>query len=433
MLLSPNRCSVFDQAVPGTGPPKLVSANAPNVEVAKYNDSFNLSLRSRSDLNLNPQPEGFVKIAGPKSQVSRQGVYAIETDRGELNPSMIEQVNLKGQRMFQNHLQDEVRPTTKETTLYTYNGSVAPVTQSQSVYSQYIPYYAKINDQHVRINGSSNFGLRSATNYSYFATPGPTSFNASALQNPDVRVDNLWQRPDFNVDGPGTFKGALPDGERFQQYRRITAPTTSGLKLNYNVETDGGSLADYSLLLGKEVSGIENRYTASYQIAPLFTNPLSIVWDPNNKGEIPAFFTNTNPEDYAYMNLKKLPHNEWTSGGYNGIWQPDTSTTSSNAYILGMNEGVYNNQINWQQGRNDRAGTIYEESNKANPGASWGGNYSLKDLFMGDDEALSKAYPFVDRTYTTLGDTNAGNLPQSGKTIGIGGSIVPQAGAIRAQ
>ena len=43
-LLSPF-CSVYDQAVPGTGPPGLVSAPAPSVEFTKYNDYYNLSLR----------------------------------------------------------------------------------------------------------------------------------------------------------------------------------------------------------------------------------------------------------------------------------------------------------------------------------------------------------------------------------------------------
>jgi hypothetical protein len=403
-------CSIYDQAVPGTGPPGMVAAPAPSVEFSKYQDSYNLSLRSKSDLKLNPIPEGNIKTAFPKFQQTREGIYAVETDRGELSATTETQINMKGQRQFKNRLQDPVRPTTKETTLYTYNGSVAPITKATTDYSNFIPYYAKVGDQHVRINGSSNFGLRSATNYSYIPGAGPTAINAQAIQNPDVRVDNLWQRPDFNVDGPGTFKGAMPDGSKFQEYRKIATPTTNGLKLNYNLETDGGSLSDYSQLLGKQVDGIENRYTASYQIAPLFTNPLSIVWDPNNAGEIPAFFTNTNAADYSYMNLKKLPHSDFVTGGYNDVWAPDESKNSNNSYVLGMDTGIYNSQINWLQGRNDRPGVIYDESKKAMPGASWSGNRSLEDLFQGDREALSKAFPFVDRTYVTYGDPNGGQI-----------------------
>ena len=110
------------------------------------------------------------------------------------------------------------------------------------------------------------------------------------------------------------------------------------------------------------------------------------------------------------MNLKKLPHSEFTSGGFNQVWAPDTDKNSNNSYVLGIDTNIYNPQINWQQGRNDRAGVLYEGSDKAMPGASWSGNRSLNDLFQGDSEAISKAYPFVDRTYTTLGNPNGGQL-----------------------
>jgi len=411
-LLTPSitGCSVYDQAVPGTGPPGLVSAKAPNVEVAKYNDSFNLSLRSKSDNTLNPTPEGFIRSAFPRFQKTREGIYAIETDRGELSATIETQMNVKGQRQFQNRLQDEIKPTTKETTLYTYNGSIAPVTSAHSEYSNFIPYYAKIGEQNVRINGATNFGLRSALNHSYIPGAGPTAINTSALQNPDVQVDNLWKRPDFNVDGPGTFKGVIPDAGKYQNYRVISTPTINGLKINRNLETDGGSLAEYSQLLDKPVNGLENRYTASYQIAPLFTNPLHVIWNPEHKGEIPAFFTNTSAQDYSYMNLKRLPHSDFTQGGYNEVWAPDYSKNSSNSHVLDMDTGVYNPQINWQQGRNDRPGVVYQEAGKVFPGASYSTNRTLDDLFQNDQESMNKAYPFVNLRYTTLGDTNAGQI-----------------------
>jgi len=408
ILLTPTACSVYDQAVPGTGPPRLAGPPAQSVESAKYNDSFNLSLRSRSDLSLNPTPEGNIKTAFPRFQKTREGIYAIETDRGELSATIETQANIKGEKQFVNRLQDTVRPTTKETTLYTYDAPIGATIKAPSEYSTYIPYYAPIEGKQVRINGASNYGLRSATNYAYIPGAGPTGINPSALQNPDVRVDNLWQRPDFNVDGPGTFKGVIPNGERFQNYRRITDPTTSGLKLNYNLETDGGSLHDYSQLLGKQVDGIENRYTASYQIAPLFTNPLHVIWDPTNAGEIPAMYTNQSAPDYAFMNLTHLPENQYNQGGYNSVWEPNKSTESANSYILGMDSGIYNPMINWKQGRNDRFGLINTETNKVQPGVSYSSNRSLDDLFQGDQEAMNKAYPYVNQRYTTLGDPTAG-------------------------
>jgi hypothetical protein len=174
------------------------------------------------------------------------------------------------------------------------------------------------------------------------------------------------------------------------------------------LETDGGNIHDYSQLLGKEVKGIENRYTSSYQIAPLLTNPLHVIWNPSGAGEIPAFNTNQSAPDYSFMNLTYLPSNEYNEGGYNNTWEPNKSKESINSYVLGMDNGIYNPMINWKQGRNDRFGLINTETNKVQPGVSYSSNRSLDDLFQGDQEAMNKAYPYVNQRYTTLGDPNGG-------------------------
>ena len=405
----PTNCPYFDAAVPGTGPMGLVNAKAPSTEFEKWNGSFNFSVKSKSDINLNPQPEGNVYSAYPKAEQNRSGVYAIDTDRGELSPTNITQMNVKGERQFQSRLQDNVRPTTKETTLYTYNGSVAPVTKAQATYTQFIPQYAKINGKEVRVGGSSNYGLRTATEYSYFAGASPTAINGQSIQNPDARLGkNTQPVPDFNVDGPGTFTGARPDGSKFQQYRLISQPTSNGLRFNYNIETDGGSLHDYSQLLGKEVDGIENRYTASYQIAPLFTNPLHVIWDPDNKGTIPSFFGIDEPTDFAYANMKDLPENNFTGGGYNDVWANDPSSTSTNAYILGLEQGVHNPRLEWSNGVNTLPGIVYtpEDSGKQpTPILSYGGDNSVFEQYLNN---ISQSYP--NNTYATLGMPTAGYL-----------------------
>ncbi len=405
----PTNCSYFDAAVPGTGPIGMVGGKAPSTEFEKWNSSFNYSLKSKSDLNLNPQPEGNVFGAFPKAEQNRTGIYAVETDRGDLAPTINTQINVKGERQFQNRLQDPVRPTMKETTLYTYNGTTAPVTKAQASYSQFIPQYAKIGGKDVRVGGSSNFGLRTATEYSYFSTPGPTPINGQAIQNPDARIGkNTQPVPDFNVDGPGTFKDAMPDGSRFQQYRLIAQPTTSGLKFNYNIETDGGSVNGYSQLLGKEVNGIENRYTASYQIAPLLSNPLNVIWDPNNKGEIPAFYSIDSPTDFAYANMKDLPTNYYTGGGYNDVWTNDPYMTSNNAYVLGLEKGIHNPQLEWSNGVNTLPGIVYtptDTGKEPTPMLSYGGTNPVFEQYLNN---ISQSYP--NNTYTTLGIPTAGYL-----------------------
>jgi len=399
--------SCFDAAVPGTGP--LGFGNAPSLDFEKFNGSYNLSLRSKSDLNLNPQPEGVVRSSFADLPISRDNAYVIDTDRGELSATIETQINMKGDQTFQNRLQDTLRPTTKESTIFTYDGSISSDVKNPSLYTQYIPQYANIGTKTVRIGGSSNYGLKSATDYSYFSGAGPTSINNSVVQNPDVVVNNLWKRPDFNVDGPGTFKEARPDGTKYQNYRLITKPTTNGLKLNYNLETQNSNLHSYSQLLGKPVDGIENRYTASYQIAPLLTNPLNVIWNPEHKGEVPAFYCNTNPQDYSYSNMKKLPQDEFIEGGYNDIWAMDQTKDSTNAYILGLEKGIHNGRIEWEQGHNDRPGVVYDP-NIPVPGLCYSGNRSINDFFQNNKEEISRAFPYTDNTYTTLGDPSAGMI-----------------------
>jgi len=406
-------CSYFDAAVPGTGPMGLVSAKAPSTEFEKWNGSFNYSLKSKSDYNLNPQPEGQVFGAFPKAEQNRQGIYAIDTDRGELSATAYTQVNATGinQKQFQNRLQDTVRPTMKETTLFSYDGAMAPIAPTQAVYSQFIPEYAKINGKNVRINGASNFGLRTAAEYSYIPGAGPTGINTSAIQNPDARLGkNTQPVADFNVDGPGTFTGARPDGSKYQQYRVIAKPTSTGLKFNYNLETDGGSVAEYSNLLGKEVNGIENRYTASYQIAPLFTNPLNVIWDPNDKGTIPPLFCGDQPTDYSYMMMQNLPPNDYVGGGYNNVWQPNKYKTSTNAYVLGIEQGIHNPQIEWSQGVNNLPGVVYlpTTTDETVPKTCYGGEKSVYEQYTSN---LQNGY--ANNTYTTLGDPLAGYIGQS--------------------
>ena len=402
-------CPYFDAATPGTGPMMMVTGKAPSTEFEKWNSSFDYSLKSKSDHNLNPQPEGNVYGAFPKAEQNRTGIYAIETDRGDLSPTSETQINVTGQKQFQNRLQDTLKPTTKETTLYSYNGTVAPVTKAQASYSQFIPQYTTIGDKQVRIGGSSNYGLRTATEYSHFNGAAPTGINGQTIQDPDAALGkNTQPVADFNVDGPGTFKGAIPDAARFQNYRLISQPTTNGLKLNYNIETDGGSIADYSQLLGKQVNGIENRYTASYQIAPLLTNPLHVIWNPDNKGEIPSFYGIDEPTDYSYINMKALPENHYTNGGYNQQWKQDQTKTSTNAYILDLEQGIHNPNLEWSNGVNTLPGILFspeDSGREPTPMLSYGGNTSIFEQYLNN---ISQSYP--NNTFTGLGMPNAGSI-----------------------
>ena len=407
---TPTACSYFDAAAPGTGPIGMVGGQAPSTEFEKWNGSYNYSLKSKSDFNLNPQPEGNLAGGFPKAEQNRTGVYARETDRGELSATSETQMNVKGQRQFQNRLQDTVRPTMKETTLFSYDGTIAPVTKAQENYSKFIPQYTNINGKQVRVGGASNYGLRTAAEYSHFNGAAPTGINGQSIQNPDTALGkNTKPVADFHIDGPGTFRGAAPDGGRFQNYRTISQPTSNGLKFNYNLETDStGNIAQKSELLGKKVDGIESRYTASYQIAPLLTNPLNVIWNPENKGEIPEFYGVDTPTDFSYTNMKQLPDNQYTPGGYNANWKNDNSKTSANAYVLDLEPGIHNPRLEWSNGVNTLAGIQYtpEDSGKESvPMLSYGGKKSVFDQYLNN---ISMNYP--NNTFAGLGMPTAGMI-----------------------
>ena len=388
--------SCFDAATPGTGPLGFSHAPMPSLDFEKFNNSFNLSLRSKSDFNLNPQPEGSIKASFADLPENREGIYVPQTDRGELSPTIETQVNITGGQTFQSRLQDDIRPTMKETTLYTYSGTVAPVTKNQALYSQFIPEYTQVNGKSVRVGGASNYGLRAATEHSYFSGAAPTGISNTVMQNPDVVVNNLWKRPDFHVDGPGTFNDARPDGTRYQNYKVISKPTTSGLKLDRNLESENAK----SLLTGNNINGIESRYTAAYQIAPLLTNPLHVIWNPDNKGDMPAYYCNTSPQDYSYANMTKLPQPEFEQGGYNQVWGVDPTKDSNNAYILGMENGNNNERIEWKQDLNDRIGVVYDPYT-ALPGKCYSGNRGIEEIYQNDRDALYRAYPHANgQTFT---------------------------------
>ena len=406
----PTNCSYFDAAAPGTGPMGQVVGKAPSLDFEKFNSSFNYSLKSKSDYNLNPNPQGFLAGGFPKAEQDRTGIYAKETDRGELSATYETQINVTSiqSKQFQNRLQDPVRPTMKETTLYSYNGTTAPITKAPENYSKFIPTYTEINGQQVRVGGSSNFGLRTAVEYSHFNGASPTGINGQSIQNPDAAIGkNTKPVSDLHVDGPGTLRGGVPDAARFQNYRLISQPTSNALKFDFNLEKENGSLAAYSQLLGKNVNGIENRYTASYQISPLFTNPLHAIWDPDDKGEIPAFNAIEKPPDFSHVNMKSLPQDEYIQAPYNETWKNDPSSASSNAFVLGMDKGIHNPSLEWSNGINTLAGIQYTPDDvfkQAVPITTYGSK-SVFDQYLNN---ISLNYP--SNTFGGLGMPTAGYI-----------------------
>ena len=375
----------YDFAMPATGPMKLSGGIGPHsIEIEKYL-TYNTSMRSKNDLNMNPQPEGNVSIGFSHQLENREGVYAIQTDRGSLYPTIETQVNFKGSEKFVNRLQDPVKPTMKDTLLHTHNGNIGNVIKNPTDYSQFLPTYVEINGKKVQVSGYDNYGLKTALEHSYIPGPATTGLNNNVIQDPDVVYNNVWKRPDNNSDGPGTLAHVSSDTTRSQMYTRITEPTSTGNRLTYNLES--GNEVE---MFGQRVSGIEERFTASYQITPLLNNPLHKIWNPNDSGEIPAFYCDGNAADYSYIHQTRLPEDSFMPGNNN-----------SNSYLLNLGEGLHNERIEWEKSINNKPGVIYTPDSM-NPGKCYSSARSVEDIYD------SKLINYQNNTYTTLGDPTAG-------------------------
>jgi len=278
-----------DLAAPGAGPAKLFVPKQ-TTEKAKWDETYDTSLRSKSDVNITPSQGGFV--LGTKQPKNRHGVYVLETDRGELGATVNTQVGLKGHNKPTNHLQDDIRTTMKETTHYSRMGPMMDtVVKKPADYSHVDPTYVAVSGgKKVRVSGVDNFAMKATTNYSFV----PGANRGFVIQNPDNRVANLYQRPDKNIGGTSTIQRAQPDAGRFQQYRQLPTPQFSGNRESFNLESSDGS-------------GMETRFIDAYNIQTQFKQPLNQVYNPKSKGTIPPLYTNSQPTDYSTYKLMK-PH-----------------------------------------------------------------------------------------------------------------------------
>jgi hypothetical protein len=137
---------------------------------------------------------------------------------------------------------------------------------------------------------------------------------------------------------------------------------------------------------------------------------LKIIWDPDNKGELPSFYNNTNAQDYSYQTLQNISPDSYEGGGYNGTWSNDPSKTSTNAYMLNLEKGVHNERLEWEQAPNTLPGVVLspDVANQKIPAIGYGSPTDIYQQYM-----VNQTFKTVDNTYTTLGDPNAGFIGKS--------------------
>ena len=302
-LLGPNYEISLDSANPGSGPVATATVIAPDVRTKTYMSMDN-NIRSKVDDNSTP----VINLHRQDAQQYVNNKYVNFTDREQINPTVVQQTNLKGNEQWNNLSYNDsdgyraAKTTTNETTNFSYAGNAEREDSGGN-------WWRYADAPKTTINETTNFSyagdVAPATVYNQSnrtiytgngVTSGVTKWSQKALtlvedyypgadghmniqQNANSKIGKSKFKDDFNNSGNSTIYQAIPDGSKYQQTDKNNIGKITNSHNKYYV--------------------IDDRQVENYVVNNLTENPLSIYRETkSNNNKIPTFFVSSNQDKY---------------------------------------------------------------------------------------------------------------------------------------